>query len=35
VWDNGVENVPTYPLGGTIGTHVGPGAVGLAFFRKK
>lgn len=28
------KDIPTYILGGTIGTHVGPGAVGLAFFVK-
>ena len=28
------RNVPTYILGSTIGTHVGPGAFGWAFFEK-
>ena len=28
------ENIPKFILGGTIGTHVGPGAVGVAFFEK-
>ncbi len=27
-------NMPAYILGGTIGTHVGPGAVGISFFEK-
>lgn len=26
--------IPTYVLGATIGTHVGPGAVGIMFFKK-
>ena len=28
------EGTPAYCLGGTIGTHIGPGAVGVAFFAK-
>ena len=28
------KEVPAYALGSTIGTHVGPGVVGLAFFKK-
>ncbi len=35
IWAESVEQVPTYPLGGTIGTHVGPGAIGVAFFEKE
>lgn len=27
-------NLPIYTVGATIGTHVGPGAIALAFFRK-
>lgn len=35
VWDNAPNGeIPKYILGGTIGTHIGPGAVGLAFFEK-
>ncbi len=30
----GNVNVPLYMLGSTIGTHVGPGVVGVAFFQK-
>ncbi len=34
LWSGQTDEVPRYPLGGTIGTHVGPGVVGVAFFRK-
>ena len=34
LWKNEVDNVPAYSIGGTIGTHVGPGAIGVAFFEK-
>lgn len=30
-----IQNLPKFVLGGTIGTHVGPGAVGFAFFEKQ
>ncbi len=33
LWAENVDKVPTYMLGGTIGTHVGPGVVGVAFFQ--
>lgn len=32
LWQKEAEKVPMYILGGTIGTHVGPGAIGVAFF---
>lgn len=32
LWASHTENVPSYHLGATIGTHVGPGVVGVAFF---
>lgn len=32
LWVGKTENVPAYILGATIGTHIGPGAVGVAFF---
>lgn len=32
LWQEHVDSVPTYPLGATIGTHVGPGVVAVAFF---
>lgn len=34
LWENHTESVPSYMLGGTIGTHIGPGAIGVAFFKK-
>lgn len=34
LWEGYVENVPAYMIGSTIGTHVGPGAIGVAFFEK-
>lgn len=34
LYKENTDNVPAYILGGTIGTHVGPGAVGVAFFEK-
>lgn len=32
IWQGKTTNIPAYILGGTIGTHVGPGAIGVAFF---
>lgn len=34
IWKDNTDHVPAYILGGTIGTHVGPGAIGVAFFEK-
>ena len=34
LWSSETNEVPAYILGATIGTHVGPGAVGVAFFQK-
>lgn len=34
LWDGYGDQIPMYILGGTIGTHIGPGAVGVAFFSK-
>lgn len=36
LWEDNVtkEQIPVYMIGSTIGTHVGPGAVGVAFFEK-
>lgn len=34
LWQDATDEVPAYILGATIGTHVGPGAVGVAFFEK-
>ena len=35
LWEGHVESVGYSTVGGTIGTHVGPGAVALAFFAKQ
>ena len=35
LWKGYTDSIPEYPLGGTIGTHVGPGAIGVAFFGKE
>ncbi len=32
VWEPHVDKVPMYIVGSTIGTHVGPGVLGVAFF---
>jgi len=34
LWAGHTDNVPSYMIGSTIGTHVGPGAIGVAFFEK-
>lgn len=35
LWEGRVDSLPTGTVGGTIGTHVGPGAIAVAFFQKK
>lgn len=35
VWEPYVDEVPKHIVGSTIGTHVGPGALGVAFFEKE
>jgi fatty acid-binding protein DegV len=35
LWEGQCEEVPSYVIGSTIGTHVGPNAVAVAFFAKK
>jgi len=32
IWKGKVEDLPVYIIGSTIGTHVGPGAIAVAFF---
>lgn len=32
LWKGNVETLDTTSVGGTIGTHIGPGAIGVAFF---
>ncbi len=34
LWEGHTDKVPAYMMGSTIGTHVGPGAIGVAFFEK-
>ena len=34
IFDKEIKEVPAYILGATIGTHIGPGACGIAFFEK-
>lgn len=34
LWKGKTENVPAYMIGSTIGTHVGPNAIAVAFFAK-
>ena len=34
LWENYTAKVPSYMIGSTIGTHIGPGAIGVAFFEK-
>lgn len=34
LWEGHTDKVPAYMIGSTIGTHVGPGAIGVAFFEK-
>ena len=34
LWENQTDNIPIYCIGSTIGTHIGPGAIGVAFFEK-
>ena len=32
LWRYQTDSVPSYPIGSTIGTHIGPGGIGVAFF---
>lgn len=34
LWKGSTDNIPSYMIGSTIGTHVGPGAIAVAFFAK-
>lgn len=34
LWEENTAEIPVYKMGSTIGTHVGPGAVGIAYFEK-
>lgn len=35
IWENDTTEIPQYSLGSVIGTHIGPGAIGVAFFGKE
>lgn len=35
LWAAETDSLPAYMIGSTIGTHIGPGAIGAAFFSKK
>lgn len=35
LWGEDVNEVPKYMIGSTIGTHIGPGAIAVAFFEKE
>ena len=34
LWEDNTDNIPICNVGSTIGTHVGPGAIGVVFFSK-
>lgn len=34
IWQHETDSIPTYMIGSTIGTHVGPDAIAVAFFKK-
>ena len=34
LWEGNIDRLPIFTVGGTIGTHVGPGAIAVAFFTK-
>lgn len=33
LWSGETDSLPAYMIGSTIGTHIGPGAIGVAFFK--
>lgn len=35
LWKEHSEQIPAYLIGSTVGTHIGPGAIGVAFFSKE
>ena len=35
LWEEHTDEIPAYVIGSTIGTHVGPGAIGVAFFAQQ
>ena len=34
LWKNHSKEISSHKLGSTIGTHIGPGAIGISFFEK-
>ncbi len=34
LWEDELDHIPSYCIGSTIGTHIGPGAIAVAFFAK-
>ncbi len=34
LWSSNTKEIPEFMIGSTIGTHIGPGAIGVAFFAK-
>ena len=35
LWKHATNEIPKYAIGSTIGTHIGPNAIGVAFFSKE
>lgn len=35
LWEGRVQSLPVYTVGATVGTHIGPGAIAVAFFSKE
>ncbi len=35
LWEGHTTDIPIYQIGSTIGTHIGPGGIGVAFFSKR
>ncbi len=35
LWEGKVQSLPIYTVGATVGTHIGPGAIAVAFFSKE
>lgn len=34
LWQDNASSIPIYMIGATVGTHIGPGAIGVVFFEK-
>ena len=35
IWKDKTDSIPKYQIGSTIGTHIGPNAIGVAYFSKE